>query len=49
MATNLKTLFQLIVVSPDRERAHVHFHSGPQGRPAACHDPRCASPQLTVQ
>jgi hypothetical protein len=26
----------------------VHFHRGPQGRPAVCDDPRCTSPQLDV-
>lgn len=26
----------------------VHFHRGPQGLPAVCDDPRCASPQLDV-
>jgi hypothetical protein len=28
--------------------AHVHFHTGPQGAPAVCDDPRCASPRLDV-
>lgn len=27
---------------------HVHFHSGPQGLPAACYDERCTSPRLDV-
>jgi hypothetical protein len=26
----------------------VHFHSGPQGRPAACYDEHCHSPRLDV-
>lgn len=26
----------------------VHFHNGPQGAPAVCDDPRCASPRLEV-
>jgi hypothetical protein len=26
----------------------VHFHSGPQGQPAACFDERCHSPRLDV-
>ena len=26
----------------------VHFHRGPQGQPAACHDPKCPVPRLTV-
>jgi hypothetical protein len=28
--------------------AAVHFHNGPQGAPAVCDDPRCASPRLDV-
>jgi len=24
----------------------VHFHAGPQGQPAVCHDERCDSPRL---
>ena len=34
--------------SADRPDAEVHFHRGPQGLPAACHDPFCASPHLDV-
>jgi hypothetical protein len=26
----------------------VHFHQGPQGRPAPCFDARCTSPRLDV-
>ena len=26
----------------------VHFHNGPQGTPAVCDNPRCASPRLEV-
>ncbi|MEA2302920.1 MAG: hypothetical protein QOH43_200 [Solirubrobacteraceae bacterium] len=26
----------------------VHFHQGPQGRPAACHDARCPNPRLAI-
>ena len=26
----------------------VHFHSGPQGQPAACFDEHCHSPRLDV-
>jgi hypothetical protein len=48
MTTKLKSLIQRIVGSPEGEAAHVHFHQGPQGRPAACHDPRCASPHLSI-
>jgi hypothetical protein len=28
--------------------ADVHFHNGPQGAPAVCDNPRCASPRLAV-
>jgi hypothetical protein len=32
-----------------REAAsHVHFHTGPQGYPSPCFDPRCATPRLDV-
>jgi hypothetical protein len=27
----------------------VHFHSGPQGQPAACFDDSCGQPRLDVQ
>jgi hypothetical protein len=30
------------------DEAHVHFHQGPQGSPAACHDVSCDIPRLTV-
>jgi hypothetical protein len=26
----------------------VHFHSGPQGKPAACFDEACRNPRLDV-
>jgi hypothetical protein len=47
MTHRLQNLLRLIVPAPDGD-GHVHFHTGPQGRPAACHDARCASPRLTV-
>lgn len=28
--------------------ATVHFHQGPQGRPAACHEAACSTPRLAV-
>jgi hypothetical protein len=31
-----------------RPEADVHFHSGPTGDPAVCHEPRCANPRLSV-
>ncbi len=48
MTSKLKNLIRSIVSSPESELAHVHFHRGPQGQPAACHDARCASPHLSV-
>ena len=32
----------------DARDAHVHFHTGPENHPAACHDPRCPNPRLDV-
>jgi hypothetical protein len=29
--------------------APVHFHSGDEGRPYVCEDPRCSSPSLTTR
>ncbi|HEY5144924.1 MAG TPA: hypothetical protein VII98_15595 [Solirubrobacteraceae bacterium] len=26
--------------------AHVHFHQGSHGQPAACYDPHCGRPHL---
>jgi hypothetical protein len=30
----------------DSADAHVHFHSGDNGRPYVCENPRCESPSL---
>ena len=48
--TALRTLTRLVPTRRERtsEAEHVHFHRGPQGRPAPCHDRHCASPQLDV-
>jgi hypothetical protein len=27
---------------------HVHFHQGPQGRPAPCFDAGCPNPRLSI-
>lgn len=40
--TILRSLFQ------ERTEAPVHFHSGPLGQPAVCHDERCPNPRLSV-
>lgn len=34
------------VLRDQRTTAEVHFHRGPDGRPAPCFDQRCASPHL---
>ena len=31
-----------------RPEPDVHFHSGPAGGPAVCHDPLCVNPRLSV-
>jgi hypothetical protein len=37
-----------LLAPQERPGAHVHFHRGPQGRPAACHDSGCDMPRLDV-
>jgi hypothetical protein len=46
--STIRKLLLTLVPSESAREAHVHFHSGPQGLPAVCHDPRCASPRLEV-
>jgi hypothetical protein len=48
MATTLRTLIAKLVRDPRAAEAHVHFHRGPQGQPAACHDAGCSSPRLEI-
>jgi hypothetical protein len=48
MATTLRTLIAKLVRDPHAAEAHVHFHRGPQGMPAACHDADCPNPQLEI-
>jgi hypothetical protein len=46
-----KRLFAALVrgVREDaRSEADVHFHQGPHGGPAVCHDPLCTNPRLSV-
>ena len=31
-----------------RHEPDVHFHRGPGGDPAVCHDPLCVTPRLSV-
>jgi hypothetical protein len=37
-----------VAAGDDDLDAHVHFHRGPQGRPAVCHDHSCETPRLDV-
>jgi len=37
-----------IVSGSENEDAHVHFHRGPSGAPAVCHDAGCDQPRLSV-
>ena len=48
MTRTLRAFITRITRDPQADEAHVHFHSGPQGHPAACHDPRCPAPRLTI-
>jgi hypothetical protein len=36
------------VVRDPQTNPEVHFHSGPDSSPAACHDAGCESPRLDV-
>ncbi len=53
-ATSARTLIRRLRGEQPRPRAvrhaqtAVHFHNGPQGAPAVCDDPRCASPRLEL-
>jgi hypothetical protein len=46
MTLRLKTLLDFL--GAPRDEQEVHFHSGPQARPAACFDRGCAIPRLDV-
>jgi len=48
MISSLRTFASLLVGRTQDVDAHVHFHRGPQGQPAACHDVRCEMPRLKV-
>ena len=48
MATTLRTFISLLVRDSRADETHVHFHRGPQGQPAACHDRACSSPRLEL-
>lgn len=48
MISTLHRLATLLRGSSDTAETHVHFHQGPQGQPAVCHDHACAVPRLSV-
>jgi hypothetical protein len=48
MISKLHRLAALLGGADSATEAHVHFHQGPQGQPAVCHDHACAAPRLTV-
>jgi hypothetical protein len=48
MATTLRRFISLLVRDSHAEETHVHFHRGPQGQPAACHERGCTSPRLSL-
>ena len=48
MARRLVDRFTRALRASHTGTEQVHFHSGPGGRPYACHDARCQSPSLDV-
>lgn len=48
MNATLKQFLRVLRHGPETGEGHVHFHRGPQGAPAACHDARCESPRLSL-
>lgn len=48
MTATLKHYLRTLLRGPEPDEGHVHFHTGPQGAPAACHDARCESPRLSL-
>ena len=48
MSRTLRAFISLLARDPHADDAHVHFHRGPHGHPAACHDPACPKPRLTI-
>jgi hypothetical protein len=48
MSTTLRKLATLLNGRSGTGDPHHHFHQGPQGQPAVCHDRGCSSPRLTV-
>jgi hypothetical protein len=46
--TRLRALWRALI-TPATDDNQVHFHNGPQGRPAPCYDGGCTSPRLDVR
>jgi hypothetical protein len=46
--TTLRTFISVLVHGQPNDEAHVHFHRGPQGSPAVCHDPGCEMARLEL-
>jgi hypothetical protein len=48
MTATLKLFVSRFAHGLEDEDGHVHFHQGPSGAPAVCHDPRCDQPRLSI-
>jgi hypothetical protein len=48
MTTTIKLFLTRLARGPQNQDAHVHFHQGPSGSPAACHEASCDLPRLSV-
>jgi hypothetical protein len=48
MTATFKQFLRRLAHGPESGDAHVHFHRGPSGSPAACHDAGCDMPRLSV-
>jgi hypothetical protein len=46
--TLLRGIISALVHGQPVDEAHVHFHRGPQGLAAVCHDPDCGMPRLEL-
>jgi hypothetical protein len=46
--TMLRRFISTLVHGQQADEAHVHFHRGPQGPPAVCHEPGCGMPRLEL-
>ena len=46
--TLLRRLMSILAPGDPVDDAHVHFHRGPQGHPAVCHEPACEMPRLEL-